>query len=292
MITPYQKYEKLAQAIGFSGNLYFKREDLHPLGSHKGRSIPFMIDHYLKSGDRHFAISSSGNAGLAATLYVKEINAKNLDAPIKLDIFVGNNIERDKLEKLNNLIDENIKISKIDRPLQALTEAAKSGARSLRQSTDDIALIGYQSLAEEISSISNIGAVFIGTSSGTTAQSLAQNFSDNKLPIQVHIVQTSSCHPIIDSFGPFDTSKERSVADAIVDIVANRKDVLVSLIQRAGGNGWLATNDDIHSAIQLAKENTGIEISTNSALSIVGAMKAVKTKHPINGAIVCLICGD
>lgn len=292
MITPYQEYEKLAHTIGFSGNLYFKREDLHPLGSHKGRSIPFMIDHYLKSGDRHFVISSSGNAGLAATLYVKEINTKNSDAPIRLDIFVGNNIETNKLKKLNNLIDENIKIFKIDRPLQALTEAVKSGARSLRQSTDDIALIGYKSLAEEISSIGNIGAVFIGTSSGTTAQALAQYFLENKPSVQIHIVQTSSCHPIVDAFNTYNIREERSVADAIVDITANRKHKLVPIIEETCGYGYLATNADIEEAIKLAKENTGLEISTNSALSIVGAMKAVKTKHPINGAIVCLICGD
>ena len=31
-------------------DLYFKREDLHPYGSHKGRSITVMIDIYIKEG--------------------------------------------------------------------------------------------------------------------------------------------------------------------------------------------------------------------------------------------------
>ena len=103
MVIPTEHYSKLAKAIGLT-DLYFKREDLHPYGSHKGRSIPIMIDHYYKKGDREFAISSSGNAALATALYVKELNMKNKE-PINLDIFVGNNIAPHKLQKLKELAD-------------------------------------------------------------------------------------------------------------------------------------------------------------------------------------------
>jgi len=48
-ITPLEHYPTLAKAIGVS-DLYFKREDLHPYGSHKGRSIPVMINNYYKKG--------------------------------------------------------------------------------------------------------------------------------------------------------------------------------------------------------------------------------------------------
>ena len=68
MTTPLEQQAQLAEAIGIS-SLYFKREDLHPYGSHKGRSIPVMIEHYLASGDTRFAISSSGNAALAAVMH-------------------------------------------------------------------------------------------------------------------------------------------------------------------------------------------------------------------------------
>ena len=99
MITPNEQYTRLAKAIGYD-DLYFKREDLHPLGSHKGRSIPVMIDYYYEKGARDFAISSSGNAALAATLYIK-------DKPdTKLEIFVGNNIAPHKLTKLNKVVEE------------------------------------------------------------------------------------------------------------------------------------------------------------------------------------------
>ena len=64
MITPHEEYPALASALGYKAGkgairLYFKREDLHPYGSHKGRSIPVMMDYYREIGDRSFAISSS-----------------------------------------------------------------------------------------------------------------------------------------------------------------------------------------------------------------------------------------
>jgi threonine dehydratase len=161
--------------------------------------------------------------------------------------------------------------------------------RSLRQSTDDTALIGYESLAEELA---EAGTIFIGTSSGTTAQALAGYFIKNKLPIQVHIVQTSSCHPMSDAFGMYEGPDERSDADAIVDITAQRKIALVPLIEKTGSRGWFATNENIRTAQELVKKHTGLDISTNSALSVAGAIQAAYAGHEIKGPVICIICGD
>lgn len=290
MVTPHEKQDKLAEAIGIP-LLYFKREDLHPYGSHKGRSIPVMIDRYYSAGNRKFTISSSGNAALAAALYIKELNAKN-GKPAELDIFVGTNIDKDKLERVKALVDEHIRVLIKERPRQAVLEAEKEGARSLRQSTDDIALEGYRSLAEELATIKDIGAVFIGTSSGTTAQALAQYFISKKLPVQVHIVQTSSCHPLSDAFGAYDGPDEASIAGAIVDLIGQRKMALIPLIETTGGRGWVATNEAITAAQELVSKNCAEDISTNSALSVAGVMQAVYTGYEMKGAIVCMICGE
>lgn len=297
MTTPLERQVGLAAAIGLQ-DLYFKREDKHPFGSHKGRSIPVMIEHYLAKGDKAFTISSSGNAALAAALYVQEKNTsdKTATSPITLRIFVGNHVAPKKLGKIQTIADASsghIQILIKERPLQALTQAVQDGMRSLRQSTDDQALVGYRSLAEELAN-SPTGnppaAIFIGTSSGTTAQALADYFLKNKLPIQVHIVQTSSCHPLAEQFATYDGPDEQSIADAIVDIAGHRRSALIPLIEKTGGQGWIATNDDILSAQELVQEHTGLAISPNSALSVVGAMKAAYVGHEINGASVCLIC--
>ena len=313
-VTPLETYPKLAAAIGVP-HLYFKREDLHPYGSHKGRSIPVMIDTYVGKADpsksRRFAISSSGNAALAAALYVHELNGRKTASGasgdlIDLDIFIGQHAAPHKAERLKSLADGHIRILLKERPLQALSEAVNEGAQSLRQSTNDIALVGYGSLAQELADESNTRAklksadktpnkgvsIFIGTSSGTTAQALAKSFVDRKLTIQVHIVQTSSCHPLADAFESYDGPDEASIADAIVDIAALRKDALVPLIKKTGGRAWVATNDDILAAQEFSLKQTGLEISTNSALSVAGAMKAVELGYEVGDTIICMITGE
>src|SRR3990167_2253444 len=103
MKTPQQSYPSLAAALGVP-ELYLKREDLHHFGSHKGRSIPLMIKNYHKDGRRDFVISSSGNAALAAILFVRDHNKNNTGDPIRLTVFVGKHIEPKKLIKLQSPI--------------------------------------------------------------------------------------------------------------------------------------------------------------------------------------------
>jgi threonine dehydratase len=311
--TPLEAYPDLAAVLRVPA-LYFKREDLHPYGSHKGRSIPLMIDTYVRAGDSQFAISSSGNAALAAALHINKLNSDDVrcdpmgdtstsdSARLSLDIFVGNHISAHKLEKLKNAQHASqgaIRILTKERPLFALNAAVQEGIRSLRQSTDDTSLIGYETLAQEIVEASSaagkgekVAAVFIGTSSGTTAQALADYFSKSNVGIQVHIVQTSSCHPLAETFEAYDGPEEDSLADAIVDQTALRRPTLLPLIEKTGGRGWIATNDDIKAAQEMVREHTGVEISTNSALSVAGVMKAGYVGWEMGGAVVCMVCGD
>lgn len=304
MQTPLEQYTDLAYALKVP-DLYFKREDLNHYGSHKGRSIPVMIEVYRNKGESRFAISSSGNAALAAAIHVQKLNTEKIergmklgdmtdDSFIELDIFVGNHVADHKYQKLVAYADDYIRILKKERPLQALTQAMNDGMRSLRQSTDDLALKGYESLAEELDQIKDLGAIFIGTSSGTTAQALATYFLQStrkKIP-QIHIVQTSSCHPLVSDLNSYDGPDETSIADAITDITAYRKNSLIPLIERTGGSGWFATNEDIQTAQMLTEKHTGLKISTNSALSVAGVMQAVYAGHEVSGPVVCLICGE
>ncbi len=291
MITKQEEQSELAQSLQIT-SLYFKREDLHPYGSHKGRSIPKMIDTYFAQGIRHFAISSSGNAALAAAFYVGKLNSEK-GSEIKLDILVGQHITTKKLRKLEQFSSDLIKITSHDRPIQTLFNITKDpDVKALRQSTDDTALLGYQELAEEILEITKIKAVFIGTSSGTTAQALSEYFKLNKKDIEVHLVQTSSCHPFTDDFIDDQGVEELSVADAIVDHAALRKAKLTDLIKENGGSGWIATNEQIRLAQEMTIKYTGIDISTNSALSIAGLMQAIYTGKKWDGSVVCMICGD
>ncbi|MEK7535905.1 MAG: PLP-dependent lyase/thiolase [Patescibacteria group bacterium] len=283
MITPNQETPQLAKALGLTVPLYLKREDLHPYGSHKGRSIPYMIEQYAGAGTSKFAISSSGNAALAATLYIQEYNQKFTESPLSLSIFVGENINKEKLSRLRAVIgDHMVTITQTDKPKQTVHKLNKSGeAKALRQSNDPLALVGYQSLVEELSQISRIEAVFVPTSSGTTAQALADKFP-------VYVVQTTACHPIAEMFeaGPR-TLAESSIADAIVDRVAIRKKELVPKLAGA----YIATDREIDAAIKLVRETCGIEISPNASLSVAGLGKALEKGWQVAGKVVCLITG-
>lgn len=273
MITPNEEYAKLAAELKVP-RLFFKREDLHPYKSHKGRSIPVMIDHYLQKGSKHFTISSSGNAARAAALYVK-------GKDIELDIYVGKKIQTNKLYALQELCDDKIRLHQVERPLQ---EMLRNGHTSLRQSNDDTALEGYKELAKELREIPDLGTIFIGTSSGTTAQALSMSLPD----VNICIVQTTSCHPLAESIGAMSDTQEESIADAIVDKTAFRKERIKQLINDA----YIVTNETIKNAQALTKTHTGIDISTNSALSVAGLMEAIYTGTDFNKTVVCIICGD
>lgn len=301
MLTPLEAYPRLLDALGGAGNLYLKREDLHPYGSHKGRSVPVMIDHYSAQGDRHFAITGSGNAALAAARHIKNLNANISGSaePWQLEIFIGNHIEAAKAARLSDLTDANIRIYTKERPLQALTAAVAKGARSLRQSTDDIALLGYEALAAEIiEACPGLGSLWIATSSGTTAEALAKYFAgrsqgrskSKKIP-QIHIVQTVACHPMADAFTTYDGPSETSLAGAIVDKTAYRKAALVPLIQGSGGSGWIVSNDELEAARVLVQEETGLDLSANGVLAIAGLRQALEIGHELPGDTVCLIGG-
>lgn len=285
MQTPLEEQSQLAEALGIP-RLFFKREDLHPYGSHKGRSLPFMIDHYLGQGKHAFVIASSGNAALAAGLYLME----QQDIAYTLTIFIGENIAPKKEELLRTKLQaQEITIKKVTRPQQEAFVASKeSDVVNLRQSRDPLALEGYTNLAQEIGELSAIDALFVPTSSGTTAEALA-----TFLPhVPLHIVQTSSIHPIAEVFDTTTPPDEASLAGAIVDRVAHRKSGLVEKIKETNGSGWIVTNTEIAAAQNIVKEKSGLDISPNSALSIAGLQRALAEGATYTDPVVCLITGQ
>lgn len=287
MITPQPQAKKLANALGLTAGLYLKREDLHPHGSHKGRSIPIMIETYIKSGWADFCISSSGNAAISAAITINKYNLKNKNLKLGLKIFVGKNIDKNKLKIIKNLTDENITIKKTAHPKQSAFQMDKErDAKNLRQSTDDTALIGYEALAVELAEIKNLAAVFIPTSSGATAQGLHQGFKKLGLNPQIHIIQTPKCHPLVDG-SPTGTS----VASAIVDKVGYRKEAVKKAMRDSGGKGWIAADKDIVEIKRLVKKTENLDISPNSALGVAGLKLALQNNLQFDGPLVCLITG-
>ncbi|HVT75307.1 MAG TPA: PLP-dependent lyase/thiolase [Candidatus Paceibacterota bacterium] len=294
MKTPQIDAPDIARELGLE-KVYLKREDLHPYGSHKGRSIPVMIDLKIAEGKKDFAISSSGNAALAAIRHIQKRNS-NGDG-LSLAIFIGENINPTKRQALiDEIKDPAITIEETPRPLQTLFRLiAGGGKESLRQSTDDDALAGYRELASEMEATPDLGAIFIGTSSGTTAEALAKYFIESSAKTgksipQIHIVQTTGNSPLAREFQAEENEPEISLADAIVDKVVNRRVSLVDAVRPTGGTGWIASNADIERAIALLKAS-GIEATGNGALGLAGLIKARSKGIQFSGSVICIITG-
>lgn len=289
MVTPQTESSRIAQELGIP-KLYFKREDLHPLGSHKGRSIPSMIDSKYKEGARSFAISSSGNAALAA---IRHVQARNQNGDkISLKVFIGENINpRKKQMLLDEIKDPKITIDESPRPLQSLFNLIKGeSVVSLRQSNDPSALTGYGELAQEIAQTPDLDAVFIAASSGTAAQAIGEYFIKENNHAEIHIVQTTSTAPLARTWNEEETDETPSIADAIVDKIAHRRDALLKAVSATRGKGWIASNELIERAMGLL-DKEGIDTTPNGALGLAGLMKAVSKGKIFRGAVVCIITG-
>ena len=75
-VTPFVRVDALADAIGFDGTLWVKDETVNVAGSHKARHLIGLALHLLARdpGDtRPLAISSCGNAALAAAVVAKAV---------------------------------------------------------------------------------------------------------------------------------------------------------------------------------------------------------------------------
>lgn len=291
MITPQQQLLDTADYFGTLANVYLKREDLHPHGSHKGRSIPIMIAKYADVGHKNFVISSSGNAAISAAKTINGFNANFKDEqPLGLVIYIGQNINPAKLAELKTSTNEHVILKNVINPKQEAYLADKNGeAKNLRQSTDDAALAGYADLALELSRIPNLSAVFVPTSSGTTAQGLHGGFKKIGLNVEIHIVQTASVHPFVES--AVAVPETPSLATAIVDKIGHRKNEIARTLSESHGAGWIVTDAEIIDAINYMKTKQNISISPNSALSVAGLKKAAHSGREFHGSIVCLITG-
>lgn len=298
MKTPQMPFPKLSAFLGIQHDVWLKFEDQHHYGSHKGRMLPFMIDEYKKNGITHFTISSSGNAALAAIRIINTHNKNPSRPPLYLNVYVGKNIEPKKLQKIKEEISETnyISLFQVENPKQESLKFEKENPNSklLRGSTDPLGLTGYLSLAQELSKIENLKAVFVPTSSGTTAEGLYLGFKELGVNPEIHIIQTTFCHPIATHINSqYSTLKDdKSIASAIVDIVGRRKSSVKEAVEYSKGKAWVVSDQQVTKAMQDVEQNTGYSISPNSALSIAGLEEAISKGKTWDGPVACLITGN
>jgi threonine synthase len=256
-------------------------ETKNPTGSHKDRSFGVWLEKIKNEGSaKDLVISSSGNAAASAAYFAKQFG-------LPLHIFVSEKISEEKLEKIKKIIDgdEKIKIKLMARPkFEAALAAKNNGWFWLRSSVSDDALSGYESLAKEIDEI-NPGTVFIPSSSGTLAVGL---YKFLKSKPAFHVVQTTKVNTLVKKFDKDFAPEEKSLADAIVDLIGHRQAQVEEIITNSSGFGWTISNKEIEVAREELKE-TGIGCSNTSALGLAGFKKALKKNFEIKEPIVIIV---
>lgn len=263
--------------------VFLKHEYTNPNGSFKDRSLAYQLSWYHSQGISKFAISSSGNAAVSAAAYC---DANDLE----LTVFVSKNIDGSKLERITKFEGELIKVIQSLKPKSECIQFSNTnGATNLRGSKDDIAIIGFKTIAYEIASqLPAVDAIFSPTSSGTSIVGIYQGFQEENLRPQIHICQTTRIHPIAKEFDFGFTTTTSSLANAIVDRVAARKPQVQEIVKNTGGQGWVISDQELMEAEDVLKQKLNISISYNSLLAVAGFLKTVKNGASYPNPVIIL----
>lgn len=255
--------------------VWIKNEIINPNNSFKDRSLAYQLSYYVSNASKKFVISSSGNAAISAASYI------DITSDAEIDVFIGFGISNIKLERLQKLKSDRIRIHQGPKPKSdAVKFARKNNAVNLRGSIDDLALTGFKTIAYELSQQApQIDSLFIPTSSGTSALALHYAFEEMGMKVAIYICQSEKVHPIASEFDKDFKEKPESMADAIVDKVALRKPRLLAALRQNGGGGFVLSDHDIFEA-QARAGLAGIPMpSYNSALALAGLSKALRSSN-------------
>jgi len=256
-----------------------KCEYLNPTGSVKDRGMAYSVGKLKESKVKKAVISSSGNAGISAAAYCK-------DAGISLTVFISPHIhpaKRDILESFDCEIRESF------RPIsQAFKYAKETGGYNLRQSTDPNAVHGFSTISFELlRDVPLADAIFIPVSSATTMVGIAMGYKEKGSLPAVHAVQTQAVNPVARQFDKDFIPASKSIADAIVARVTQRRQEALSYIRKSKGSGWVIDDSAMKNA-RVKLLSFGIDCSFEGVAAFVAVEKAQKHGFIYKNPVVLL----
>lgn len=294
----------LATMLGVP-DLYIKREDLNPSGSHKDRMLSYQISAHMQDGAKQFVISSTGNAAISAMSYCKFLN-------VELHIFVSPNMVEKKLKRIEHMLEKPVNLSEAGQIIEvdnftfhvtkkpvsdAFKYAKEAQAILLRSSTDPYATQGYKTIAFElIKQVPDAKEIFIPVSSGTAAIGIYEGYKqlndqmnlEIEIP-QIHIVQTTKVHTLARDYDNDFTKTNTSIIDSIRDRIGHRKKQMDSVIKASQGHGWVVDDESIKKADSLLKF-ANVTVSLEGAMAIAAIKKAMQKANRLHKP-VCIVTG-
>lgn len=284
--TPAIELPELASVVGLE-RLLLKREDLNPTGSHKDRGLAFQIA-LLRDGAPGsldwLAISSSGNAALAASAYAAR-------AGLRLAVFLAPSTPAATCRRLLRL---GARVFVSSRATSLAAELAEArGIPNLRPSTDPAAVEGFQSIAWELVEYApHVESLFTFASSGTSLVGIGRGFARAEglaAPAwrpALHVVQGTAAQPLA---GPLDARPVTAPPGHLGARGARKTRRLgeaVRLIRASGGAGWVVTDAEAATAGRRLAA-LGVETSLEGAAALAAAERAAR-EGGIRSAVLVL----
>ncbi len=267
--------------VVFEEGLILKREDENPTGSLKDRGMAYLVSWAKSLGRKEAALSSSGNAAIAASEYCSL-------AGIKLHVFVSPKINEGKLAQLKKA---GAAISFSNRPVsEAIKFCRQKGILNLRPSQNQFGPEGYQTIAFELAQRQGVVEdIFIPVSSGVALTGIGEGFKKLGFLPRLHVCQSSAVCPIASLFVKDFQPEKSSLAEALVARYTPLKSKVASLVKESGGTGWVISNEEIKKA-QAELEKKEIVTSAEGALALAAWQKAKANQWSL-GKTVCLLTG-
>ena len=263
--------EPLARRVGVR-EVWIKRDDLSPGGSHKARSLAYRVSLGLQRGEKHLCISSSGNAAVAASLY-------SARAGMCLYAFVSPEtplVKRIALEREGTIVIESVRPRNLARYAGRLF-----GMSNLTPSIDDASIEGFKSIAGEMGEAGvSFQHLFTFATSGSSLVGIGRMFAAEDGSPALHAVQSGVCCPIA---GPSDP---RFLADGSCGEI--RPSLLAGLltvdetprseearrrVAGTGGRGWVQRDEEILEARAWLRD-CGVDTSPEGAACLSAVHRA------------------
>jgi threonine synthase len=280
--TPLEPAPDLGKALGIP-DLWLKREDGPPTGSHKSRSLGLLVSELQQQREEQAVISSSGNAAVAAGSYCSLAGMRllSLVSPRTPEI------------KLRALLQQPQLVVVTESPVALLHHAVEAwGMSDLRASTNPLGAVAYRGIAAELAEQGRWDAVFVFSNSGATALGLHRGFAlvlgDSARP-QIHPVEATPGGELTRSWYPRDrTSPASGVGD-----LGTRRSRLSPAVRRAvresGGRGWRVDRPEMERVLELARRSN-LETSWEGLAALAAASQHAQQGGQ-SGRVVVLLTG-
>ena len=266
--TPLQPARELGRELGIA-DLWLKREDLSPTGSHKARSLSLMVSELKARGVSQAVISSSGNAAVAAAAYCSL-------AGIRLLSLVS---PRTPAVKLAALLHQPQLVVVSERPVALLHHSVTAwGLADLRTSTNPLGAAAYRGIAAELVSEGPWQAVFVFANSGATVlgiqEGLARLLPESSRP-QVHLVEAG---PGGELTRPWYGRENTLAASGVGDLGTSRSRLAPRVrraVRESGGRGWRVDRAEMEAVRELTDRHA-IATSWEGLASLAAARQSAQ----------------